>query len=235
MFRFAVLIVSAAVASACIIHYLLTLLVFGSRKVAPAAGRPRIRRFRVWERAVHLATMVGFLALVVTGFAASVWFEAALSGWWWVAHLIAAAVFTLGVTALVLTWALDCRFAPHDVEWARHFGGYLGGSAEVPAGRFNCGQKGLFWTVLVLGLGVVASGLLRIWPVFDAEGQELVLLAHQYCALAYLALGIAHLYLGTIANPGTWQSIFFGYVDANWLKHHHPLWYGQEENEARRG
>ncbi len=36
---------------------------------------------------------------------------------------------------------------------------------------------------------------------------------------------VAHAYLGTIANPGTWRVLVDGYVTRKWAEHHHPLWY----------
>ena len=36
---------------------------------------------------------------------------------------------------------------------------------------------------------------------------------------------LAHAYLGTIANPGTWRVLIDGYVTKVWAEHHHPIWY----------
>ena len=38
-------------------------------------------------------------------------------------------------------------------------------------------------------------------------------------------LVLAHAYLGTVANPGTWRVLVDGWVTREWAKHHHPNWY----------
>jgi formate dehydrogenase subunit gamma len=142
----------------------------------------------------------------------------------WVLHAPAALVFTICICVLVIMWAWDCRFAPHDWEWARHFGGYLGGNKHLLAGRFNCGQKALFWCVGLGGLVSAVSGLLLVMPLFDEPGQVLVLLAHRYGTFGLVLLILVHIYLATVGNPGTLPSIITGSVDSAWAKHHHPLW-----------
>jgi cytochrome b subunit of formate dehydrogenase len=36
---------------------------------------------------------------------------------------------------------------------------------------------------------------------------------------------LAHAYLGTVANPGTWRVLVDGSVTREWAEHHHPNWY----------
>ena len=36
---------------------------------------------------------------------------------------------------------------------------------------------------------------------------------------------LAHAYLGTVANPGTWRVLVDGSVTREWARHHHPNWY----------
>ncbi len=36
---------------------------------------------------------------------------------------------------------------------------------------------------------------------------------------------MAHAYLGTIANPGTWRALIDGKVGRKWAKKHHSEWY----------
>ena len=42
----------------------------------------------------------------------------------------------------------------------------------------------------------------------------------------FLIAGVlAHAYLGTVANPGTWRVLVDGTVTRAWAKHHHPNWF----------
>jgi formate dehydrogenase subunit gamma len=36
---------------------------------------------------------------------------------------------------------------------------------------------------------------------------------------------ISHIYLATLANPGTLQVMISGKVGKTWARHHHPLWW----------
>ena len=48
---------------------------------------------------------------------------------------------------------------------------------------------------------------------------------HGLFAVIFVAAIIAHVYLGTIANPGTWRALIDGKVGRLWAKKHHSEWY----------
>jgi cytochrome b subunit of formate dehydrogenase len=50
---------------------------------------------------------------------------------------------------------------------------------------------------------------------------------HNFFGFVLIAGVLAHAYLGTVANPGTWRVLVDGYVTEEWAKHHHPFWYHQ--------
>ena len=154
--------VSALLATlvAMLCHYF----IFGPRhRDLPREPRD-VRRFSLWSVVVHAALVLSFLTLAATG-AAAVAQGARLRGWLLLAHWVAAPVFAVGLTLMVLSWAEACRFEPHDIEWAKRAGGYLGGSHHVPAGRFNAGQKAFVWSIGALGAAVTLSGAAMMWPV----------------------------------------------------------------------
>jgi len=103
-------------------------------------------------------------------------------------------------------------------------GGYLGRPDDLPAGMFNAGQKAFFWVVALLGVVTVCSGLARMAPVFGPGAQAIVLIVHRYAALLLAMSIIVHLYLGTLANPGTFRAMLRGMVGRAWVLHHHPVW-----------
>jgi formate dehydrogenase subunit gamma len=45
------------------------------------------------------------------------------------------------------------------------------------------------------------------------------------CAIMFV---LVHVYLGTIGNPGTLESMLWGNVRKNWARHHHPRWYREK-------
>jgi len=213
-----VLIAGAVIAVAA--HYLLV----GPKHPELAGEAPDTPRFQLWERVMHGVTLLSLLVLAGTGFAA-VLTGGRLTGFPLLLHWIAAPFFALGMAAVTLLWAGWGRFEPFDIEWFRVFGGYLGGDVgEVPAGRFNAGQKVFFWLVAVLSMLLVASGAARMYPVFGESGQAVMLTVHRIAALLLVCSVIAHVYLGTLANPGTIQAMLTGRVSRRWAWAHHPVW-----------
>ena len=199
-------------------HFIL----FGPKRTNNKVRRS-VRRFGILEILVHALTVLSFLALAATGLYA-VYNAQPLRGYLWLLHVALGPVFTLGLAVLILSWARDCTFEPCDWEWAKRFGGYLWGDKHAPASRFNAGQKAYFWAVGALALVTLVTGLGRAVPVLGPAGQDLILWLHRLGALAFILAGIAHLYLGTLANPGTLTAMITGKVTPQWAKDHHPLW-----------
>jgi formate dehydrogenase gamma subunit len=121
-----------------------------------------------------------------------------------------------------------------DLAWLKAGGGFRGG-IHPPAGRFNAGQKVIFW-VTVLGGGLVAaSGYVLIFPftVTDIAGQQLSHIVHGLLAVLMVAAMLAHIYIGMVGMEGAIDAMGSGQVDANWAKEHHALWVEQELAKAR--
>jgi formate dehydrogenase subunit gamma len=65
---------------------------------------------------------------------------------------------------------------------------------------------------------------------------------HDIAALLMLAGFIIHIYEGTAAQPGTFQSMTDGTVTEEWASTHHPAWYEEvtgrdarsDDEDARR-
>jgi formate dehydrogenase subunit gamma len=56
---------------------------------------------------------------------------------------------------------------------------------------------------------------------------------HGVIAMLFIAVMIAHIYIGTIGMEGAFEAMETGTVDLNWAKEHHSLWH--EEEKARTG
>lgn len=52
-------------------------------------------------------------------------------------------------------------------------------------------------------------------------------------AMLFMAVMLAHIYIGTIGMEGAFEAMGSGAVDVNWAKEHHSLWL--EEENARTG
>ena len=207
-------------------------------ELAYAAGE--VKRFSVTERLVHLFRLVAFLLLALTGlifaFSATNWLELFFSSYEQALqfHIGAGVVFALTTIWGTLLWFRDALFAAHDKDWFKKLGGYLGHKGEVPAGRFNAGQKIFYWITVLLGGILIVTGLMLVFK--ESLGLATVCLTdtiHNVTAFILIAGVVAHAYLGTIANPGTWQILVHGMVSRLWAKYHHPDWYRELKREGR--
>jgi formate dehydrogenase subunit gamma len=114
-----------------------------------------------------------------------------------------------------------------DVRWFANIVGYFKGN-EYPSGKFNAGEKLVFWVLLVvLTTILIASGLVLLFPNFDQVRQTMQLANVVHVGAAYVAVALAsvHIYLGTIGMAGSFRAMKDGYVDESWAKHHHVWWY----------
>lgn len=229
MFRVISLIGIIGTLAAIVVHYV----AFGPHHADLPEEERTVPRLSVLERLVHATTVLSFLVLAGSGFRAALGAGGHLTGWLRVIHITAAPVFVFGLTLVSLIWAEDCRLRDYDWEWAKRFGGYLGYKGHVPAGRFNGGQKSFLWFVLVVGLAVILSGVGRAWPLFGEDVQLLLYQVHRYGSLCLLLGILAHIYLGTVANPGTFRVILNGRVTPAWARNHHPNWWERIKPKAK--
>jgi len=209
-------------------------------KVADFYGEPaRIMWFPLAERWTHLFRMSSFLLLAFTGY---IFFfnnitlmkmsfgtpEATV-----VVHWVAGLIFVIASVVSASLWGKHARFTGYDKEWLSKHGGYFGGKeVEVPAGRLNAGQKIFFWLTTVLSLIMGLTGILLIFKNSLPLTLNCVLsTSHGFFAVIFLAAVIAHAYLGTIANPGTWRVLVDGKVSRPWAKKHHSEWYKEYSKE----
>ena len=94
------------------------------------------------------------------------------------------------------------------------------------AGRFNGGQKALFWTQIVAAALLLASGIVLWFPGSFGRGWTYAaLLVHPVAAVVSIGGIIVHFYMATLAVPGSLAAMLRGRVSADWADAHHPKWY----------
>ena len=209
------------------------------RMEAGRSGRTLVR-FNAFERLVHWTTATCFVALALSGL--NITFGkrlllpligpeafAAWSQWAKLAHNYLSFPFTLGVIVILLMWVAWNIPDKTDIEWLKAGGGIVG-HKHPPAGRFNAGQKMIYWIVVIGGGAVAASGYLLMFPFYatDIAGMQLVQMVHGIAAVLFVSVMIAHAYIGTIGMEGAFEAMWDGTVDVNWAKEHHSAWLEQE-------
>jgi formate dehydrogenase subunit gamma len=210
------------------------------RLEAGRSGRT-IVRFNAFERAVHWMTATCFIILAISGL--NITFGRPLllpllgpdtftawSQWAKYAHNFLSFPFTLGVVLIFLIWIAGNIPNRVDFRWLKAGGGIVG-HEHPPAQRFNAGQKAVYW-IVVLGGGVTAAtGYVLMFPFYvtDIAGMQSAQIVHAVVAMLFIAVMIAHIYIGTIGMEGAFEAMGTGDVDVNWAKEHHSFWLEQEQ------
>lgn len=94
-------------------------------------------------------------------------------------------------------------------------------------GKYNAGQKMVFWSMSLLILVLIGSGLV-IWQQYFAQytsiGQQRVaVLVHAIAAILIICVWIVHVY-AAIWVRGTISAMTRGHVTGGWAWRHHRRW-----------
>jgi len=193
-----------------------------------------IKKVNGFEILVHWTMAVSFFILVISGFGFMFKLEqigSAFGGFAqmrdihnWAGVVFAAALFL--TTFHYLPVAL--KFTSDDVAWLRKGGGYLSKKAHVPPqDEINAGQKLLYFAVLFSGIAISVTGVI-IWlrPNMDDlnKGVLLSFLIHNISFIVYLIVSPIHIYMATLANPGTLRIMLSGSVPLEWARKRHAKW-----------
>jgi formate dehydrogenase subunit gamma len=216
----------------------------GPMRVKSGYSGVKILRFDVFERFVHWLTASTFIVLGITGlnitFGRSLvlpWLGpqafSAWSEWAKFSHNYLSFAFTIGVLLMFLTWIGRNFPTAADVEWVKQAGGMFdkGDNVHSPAYKFNAGQKMLFWLIVLASAAMIISGFMLMFPFYyglNVGDMELSEVFHGVVGVLFVALIIAHIYLGTLGMEGAFESMSDGHVDLNWAKEHHSLWVREE-------
>lgn len=121
-----------------------------------------------------------------------------------------------------------------DIKWIAVAGGYLSKKAKVPPmGKINTGQKFYYLALLAFGIGITASGFV-LWLMND--NKVYVMYSHLIHNISFVVLMIAipvHMYLGSLANPGTFRIMVYGTVPYWWAKKKSPKWIAELESHKK--
>jgi len=197
-----------------------------------------IRRFQPIDRYAHWLLAITWVTLAITGLILSLGKSVLLpligyTLFSWLAvfaknvHNFIGPVLIVAVPLMFVRYVRDNGIGIEDFRWFINIVGYFKGH-EYPSGKYNAGEKLVFWFVLVLFSTVlVVSGLVLVFPNFDQtrSTMQTANIIHMICAYLAMALACVHIYLGTIGMTGAYRAMRDGYVDESWAHHHHARWY----------
>ena len=197
--------------------------------------KKHIQRYTANERSNHWLVAIFFILAGLSGLAL---FHPAL---FWLSSLFGGGPWTrilhpfLGLAMFVFFLGLVLRFAHHnlldrsDVQWLKQWRDVVGNHEEnLPAvGRYNAGQKLLFWVLLLCMLALLVTGLV-IWRQyfsawFGIEVIRLSALLHAFAAFVLISSIIVHIYAG-IWVKGSMGAMLYGWVSRAWARKHHAGW-----------
>jgi formate dehydrogenase subunit gamma len=211
-------------------------LIVGRLRISTGRSGTKVQRFNAFERFSHWLTAVSFVVLGLTGL--NITFGKilllpvigldAFSGLAQAAkymHNFTSFAFVVGLVLIVAMWLKDNIPQKVDIDWVKQGGGFIK-SKHAPAGRFNAGEKAVFWIALFAGIAVAASGYLLLFPFYVTNilGMQIAQVVHAVIAVLFVAVILAHIYIGTLGMEGAFEAMGRGEVDLNWAKEHHDLW-----------
>ena len=142
----------------------------------------------------------------------------------------------IGVAMFVLFVVLYFKFWHHNIlhkndrQWLKQIGDVIADREDrLPeVGRYNGGQKLLFWVMTITMLLLVVSGMAFWRPYFASnfhiDTVRLAAVVHAGAA-AVLILGIiVHIY-AALWVKGTIKGMWTGVVSSAWARKHHPGWF----------
>lgn len=195
-----------------------------------------IQRHTPAERVNHWAVAITFILLALSGLALfhpAFFFLTNLFGggvWTRILHPFLGVLMVTLFIFLALRFASQNRISDADRQWIAQIGDVVANRDEkLPEiGKYNAGQKYLFWTLVVCILLLFVSGIV-IWQPYFAPKMPVVLLrlavlVHAVAAFVAIAAILVHIY-AAIWVKGSVRAMTRGTVSYAWARHHHRAWF----------
>ncbi len=197
----------------------------------------RVLRYPFVERLNHWIAAGSYIYLLLTGLA--FW-----SPWcFWIAGLLgggqisrtlhpwAGLFFFYAVARMYGYWAPQMKSTDDDARWWKSLGFYIQNQDDrmPPAGRYNAGQKTLFWSFFYAAIVLLLTGLV-LWfpeqiPWSFRWARYISVFLHPVAALVTIANFLIHIYMSVFAERGAFGSVIRGDVSLAFAKRFHPSWY----------
>jgi formate dehydrogenase subunit gamma len=193
-------------------------------------------RYTAQERANHWVVGICFILLALSGLA---FFHPAfyplsqLFGggvWARILHPYIGVLMAISFLAAFIRFKDLNRMTPADKEWLSRVGEMVDGNDHnMPEqGKYNGGQKVMFWALTVCMLLLVVSGVVlwRAWLNLPVDLVRVGAVIHAATAVVMIALIFVHVY-AAIWVKGTIRAMWYGTVTRAWARQHHRAWYKQ--------
>ena len=193
-------------------------------------------RYTASERVTHWGVGICFILLALSGLAFfHPWFWPLVNlfgggTWARILHPYIGVLMAAFFIALFVMFQPHNRMNPHDREWLNRIGEMVDGDDHnMPEqGKYNGGQKLLFWIFTASIALLLLSGILMWRAYFDLPALPVRIAAVVHSAVAAVMIGfvIVHIYTA-IWVKGTIRAMWYGTVTRPWAYQHHRAWYRQ--------
>ena len=195
-----------------------------------------LQRYKDGDRMNHWFIALMFVLAGLSGLAffhPSLFFFTHLFGggpWARILHPFLGVLMFVGFAGMFMRLWKDNVVNDADREWKKHMGDMLRGNkaAMPPVGKYNYGQKMVFWVMVLSLVVLLVTGLMfwRPWfaPYFPINALRAAVLLHSVAAVALVAATIMHVY-AAIWVKGTVRAMTRGTVSESWAKTNHALWH----------
>ncbi len=233
-----------------------------------------VTRFAAAERFTHWLMAGSFILLGITGllvlmgrqfiipaFGHEAFSTVAIGSKW--IHNNVSWAFMLSLVLAFVFWVRHNIPNKTDLKWIAVGGGIFKKGVHPPAKKFNAGQKVIFWSVIILGASISASGLSLLFPfelpmfaktfailndtglpqtlgfgplpaqLAPHEEMQFSTLWHSTVSFVLMAIIIAHIYIGSVGMEGAYDAMGSGEVEEQWAREHHSLWLEELEEKGK--
>jgi len=202
---------------------------------APPKEPITVSRYTAAARLNHWITAISLVLLAISGlslFHPSLFFLSGLFGGGASARAIhpwIGVVLFFGFCGLFIRFFRANLWDRTDNVWLSKLRDVLGGHEEnLPeVGKYNAGQKLVFWLMSILIVVLISSGLV-IWDQYfygytTIDQKRLAVLIHAIAAVTAICVWIVHVY-AAIWVRGTIRAMTRGSVTGGWAWRHHRKW-----------
>lgn len=198
-----------------------------------------VSRYTAGARINHWITAISLILLAISGLSLyypSLYFLTALFGGGQLTRIIHP---WIGCLLLVSFTGMFLRFFRYnlwertDSVWLSRVRDVLTGHEELlpEVGRYNAGQKMVFWSMTILILVLFVTGIV-IWDQYffqytSIEQKRIAVLIHALAATIAIIVWIVHVY-AAIWVRGTVRAMTKGSVTGGWAWRHHRRWLREE-------
>jgi formate dehydrogenase subunit gamma len=195
-----------------------------------------IHRYDAAERRNHWVVAILFFLAALSGLAffhPSLFFLSNLFGggaWTRILHPFIGVLMCVFFVGMYLRYRGDNKMTELDREWLKHARELMRGdkSKMPPVGKYNAGQKRLFWALSISLAVLVITGFMfwRPWfaGYFPVDLVRAASLLHAVAALVLVLAIILHIY-AAFWTKGSIRGMTRGTVTEAWARQNHALWH----------